>query len=66
VKPGTWYDYFTQEPTDGTRHFQWQGPTIEGTASIGRATVVVLNMNDADYVKTRQDLILDGVFPVSG
>jgi 5-methylcytosine-specific restriction endonuclease McrA len=45
------------------RHFRWQGPYIVGRTAIGRATVVVLDINDRDAVRAREELIAEGVFP---
>jgi hypothetical protein len=46
-----------------SRHFRWQGAILFGRTPVGRATVAVLNMNDEDYVQTREALIAEGVFP---
>jgi hypothetical protein len=48
---------------DWSEHFQWQGGTLVGLTAIGRATVIVLAVNDPDYVAVRQSLILEGQFP---
>ncbi len=45
------------------RHFRWVGPILHGRTPIGRATVAVLKINDADYVQTRAALIEENVFP---
>jgi len=45
------------------RHFRWDGPYLRGRSAIGRATIVVLAMNDPVYVEVRQTLIDEGVFP---
>jgi hypothetical protein len=45
------------------RHFRWDGPVLVGRTRIGRATVVVLAINRADYVAMRRQLIDEGVFP---
>src|SRR5438876_5851955 len=44
-------------------HFEWDGPVILGKTDIGRATIAVLNMNDARLIPIRRSLINEGVFP---
>jgi len=44
-------------------HFEWNGPTLIGKTSIGRATVDVLNINDALRVEHRHLLIQWKRFP---
>jgi len=46
-----------------TRHFRWKGPIILGITAIGRATIVVLDMNHSDSVAVREALIAEGGFP---
>ena len=41
-------------------HFRWDGATIVGTSPAGRATVVVLAMNDPKQLFARVVLIADG------
>src|SRR5438874_719124 len=36
------------------RHFRWDGPYLRGKTPIGRATIVVLAINDPVYVAVRQ------------
>ncbi|HKB01554.1 MAG TPA: HNH endonuclease signature motif containing protein [Gemmataceae bacterium] len=43
------------------RHFRWDGPRIVARTAVGRATVQVLNLNDAEVVLTRATLILEGL-----
>lgn len=45
------------------RHFRWQGCYLAGLTAIGRATVVVLNINDPFRVELREGLTEEGVFP---
>jgi hypothetical protein len=45
------------------RHFRWSGPRLRGITAIGRATIAVLNINQADRVALRTELIAQGVFP---
>jgi hypothetical protein len=45
------------------RHFRWNGPVLEGLTSNGRATIVVLQMNDPDAVRDREAVMEEGVFP---
>jgi hypothetical protein len=44
-------------------HFRWQGPVLVGRTPIGRATVIVLEINLPYRVALRQSLIDEGVFP---
>lgn len=44
-------------------HFAWHGPWLVGKTSVGRATIVVLAINDVRYVKVREALIAEGEFP---
>jgi HNH endonuclease len=45
------------------RHFRWDGPVLVGRTAIGRATVIVLEINLDYRVDLRQGLIGEGVFP---
>lgn len=38
-------------------HFAWRGPRIEGLTAMGRATVLVLGMNDARRLDLRTELL---------
>ncbi len=42
-------------------HFCWNGPTMEGTSAIGRATVDVLRINDEARVEHRRLLLREGI-----
>lgn len=44
------------------RHFRWDGPYLRGRTAIGRATIVVLAINEPVYVAVRQTLLDEGVF----
>jgi hypothetical protein len=44
-------------------HFTWEGPKLRGLSGIGRATIVVLAINESGNVAVRQTLIDEGVFP---
>ncbi len=44
-------------------HFHWQGAVLVGQTAIGRATIEVLRINDADRVEQRLELIDAGLFP---
>lgn len=41
-------------------HFVWRGPRIEGATAVGRATVLVLAMNDARRVELRAEILARG------
>ena len=43
-------------------HFAYRGPLIVGRTPTGRATVVVLNMNESHRVQLREELIRAGEF----
>ena len=43
-------------------HFSWQGAWLHGRTSIGRTTVMVLEMNDPDAVMLRELLLVEGTF----
>jgi HNH endonuclease len=45
------------------RHFRWFGPQLMGLTASGRATIVVLEINDPEAVALREALIGEGVFP---
>jgi 5-methylcytosine-specific restriction endonuclease McrA len=47
------------------KHFRWDGPYLVGRTAVGRATVVVLALNDSTAVQARAQLIAEGVFPPS-
>lgn len=47
------------------QHFVWNGPVLEGRTTVGRATIVVLQMNAEDRLDLRQALIEEGLFPPS-
>ena len=44
-------------------HFRWHGGVLVGLTPIGRVTIDVLRVNDADCVEQRQELIEAGLFP---
>jgi len=46
-----------------SRHYCWNGPVLVGCTPNGRATVAVLNINDAEAIATREALIAAGLFP---
>jgi hypothetical protein len=43
-------------------HFAWEGPRLAGRTPVGRATIEVLNINQADRVEHRLLLIALGEF----
>jgi hypothetical protein len=45
------------------RHFRWRGARLVGQTAVGRATVVVLAINEPDAVLARRSLIQEGLFP---
>ena len=44
------------------RHFRWNGPLMRGRTPVGRATVVVLDINEAQRVALRAALLDEGVY----
>src|SRR5580658_5907101 len=44
-------------------HFAWRGPKLLGRTEVGRATIDVLRINDAERTEHRRMLIALGVFP---
>lgn len=46
-----------------SEHFRWSGPALAGITDVGRATITVLKINDLSYVRVREALIAEGVFP---
>jgi len=44
-------------------HFAWDGAWLLGKTPVGRATIEVLNINDAICVDQREFLIEAGLFP---
>ena len=43
-----------------SRHFEWAGAMLQGKTATGRATIVVLSINDPDAVAVREALIDEG------
>ncbi|HRI72114.1 MAG TPA: HNH endonuclease signature motif containing protein [Polyangium sp.] len=43
-----------------SRHFEWAGAILQGKTATGRATIVVLGINDPDAVAVREALIDEG------
>ena len=46
-------------------HFRWRGAVLAGLTPSGRATLVVLAINDPTRVALRESLIAEGVFPTT-
>ena len=46
-------------------HFDWQGALVVGRTPVGRATVMLLAVNNPDYVLLRESLMAEGAFPPS-
>jgi HNH endonuclease len=46
-----------------SRHFEWEGPVLQGKTAIGRATVATLRINLPNRVAHRAALTAEGVFP---
>jgi hypothetical protein len=46
-----------------SKHFRWEGPSLQGRTAIGRATVATLKINLPNRIAHRAALIDEGVFP---
>lgn len=44
------------------RHFTWKGSILVGRTRVGRATILVLAMNDPDFVAFRTELMDEGTY----
>jgi hypothetical protein len=44
-------------------HFLWDGPVLRGKTSIGRATIVLLRINDPARIEHRRLLMAAGLYP---
>ena len=44
-------------------HFELSGSILMGRTPVGRVTIAILAMNDADFLAVRQALIYERVFP---
>ena len=42
-------------------HFEWNTAWLRGRTAIGRATIAVLGINDADVVAVRESLLAEGL-----
>ena len=42
-------------------HFSWRGVHLVGTTSVGRTTVMVLNLNHPSNLAVREQLVVEGV-----
>ncbi len=49
-----------------TEHFQWDGPFLIGKTPIGRTTIEVLEVNLADRIAYRRELLKEGLYPSRG
>lgn len=45
------------------RHFRWRGAYLIGRTAVGRATIVLLRINEDYRVELREGLIQEGLFP---
>jgi HNH endonuclease len=45
-------------------HFAWAEARLDGQTAVGRATIFVLAINDADFLAVREALIREQVFPL--
>ena len=56
-------ELFRPRRDDWHTHFRWHGPVLDGLTPTGRATIVVLRINDDDRVAIRKALIALNRFP---
>lgn len=54
---------FHPREDDWDTHFVWKGANLQGRTAIGRTTIAVLNINQADRVALRDILRRVGAFP---
>jgi hypothetical protein len=54
---------FNPRTDSWTDHFRWRGAVLEGLSDIGRATIVVLAINEAERILTRRLAIEAELFP---
>jgi hypothetical protein len=59
---GSLVPLFNPRKAEWQDHFRFEGPILVGTSPIGRATVIVLNVNDPESVVLRELLIRLGEF----
>ncbi len=45
------------------RHFEWDGAWLVGRTRVGRATILVLEINRPEFVAWREAMIREGSFP---
>lgn len=55
---------FNPRTDDWPAHFSLSGALITGTTAIGRVSVDVLNMNEAERLQLRRELLLNGEIDV--
>lgn len=56
---------FDPRKDDWTAHFAWSGPELRGKTPVGRVTIDVLAINDADFAAVRAELMNEGAFPLN-
>jgi hypothetical protein len=57
------YPLFHPRKQQWKRHFRWEQTTLVGRTLSGKATVRVLNINEASRVMLRENLLFEGRFP---
>ena len=45
-------------------HFEWKGAALRGRTVVGRVTINVLAINDADFLAVREALVQEQIFPL--
>ena len=53
---------FNPRSDQWTDHFEWDGVYMRGKSAMGRTTVEVLAVNDADSIAVREALYEEGIF----
>jgi hypothetical protein len=56
---------FSPRIDDWAEHFRWDGAAIIGITPIGKTTAQVLDLNDADQLELREDLLREGLLDVT-
>ena len=54
---------FNPRTQSWSEHFRWIGPEIQPRTAIGRATAVLLRLNDPERVTIRGNLLKQGRYP---
>jgi hypothetical protein len=59
-KTGKLVPLFHARRNKWSSHFRWNGPNLVGKTAVGRATLLVLNLNCTDLIQVRESLLSEG------